>query len=496
MNECLSLSSWFENRAQHGRRLLQSPGLLVGCQHAGDFTFSASGYANVTRKEPFSSETQFRIGSINKVFTSVILKLLEIKGKINLNDPVQKYLPYLKFYSKQKFSEPVRITHLLTHTSGLGESRTTRDFLSPNLALATKDESKYPQLSAYYSKPLTLHNPPGTSWYYANHGFGILGGLIEEVTGKSYPKVVKELLFDPLKMERTVVLNSKVKPPIAKGYVIKRKSGKETTNPCIIPLAAGNAWSTATDMMKFAQELIKSYHGESKTFDPALGKDLFKPWFQISPHITRMGLGVFLLPTTPLIAHHGGTINGFNSILLISPEENISLIMAINRVNRDLFFSYSLHLFQKLHRKLGRPVRDSFYSSPNFQIDSPPSIRDLPRFYSTGSINLSLSRITLGVGTRITIDRHNTCLTFRGNGPLYPSPKVLLFIRECDDEYHFGIPDATRKTIQKMVLTKDFENVFLDFFGMYQFKKVEKSSFMNRMINLLFYSFLKTITKR
>lgn len=496
MNESLSLSSWLENRAKHGRRLLNSPGIVITAQHEENFTFSTSGYARVSRKEPFGPDTQFRIGSINKVFTSVILKLLELKGKINFSDPIQKYLPYLKFYSKEKLEEPVRIKHLLTHTSGLGEFRTIRDFFDPNLALATKSESKYPPLSKYYSRPLALYHPPGTSWYYANHGFGILGALIEGVAGKPYPEVAKEMLFDPLGMKRTVILNSETKPPIATGYMVKKNRGKSVINPNIIPLAAGNAWSTATDMMKFSHELIKSFHGNSTIFDQTLARDLFKPWFQISPHITQMGLGIFLLPTTPLIAHHGGTISGFNSILLISPEERLSLIAAINRINRDLFFSYSLHTFQKLHRQIGKPIRDSFYLSPNFQIDSPPSIHDLPVSFSIGTFNLALSRIILGIGTKVTIDRHNTCLTVRGNGPLFSSPNVLLFIRECEKEYHFGIPDASRKTIQRMTLTKNLENIYLDLFGIYQFRKEKKPSLRKKIGEFLFYSFVKAFAKK
>ncbi len=497
MNRSLSLPSWLENRAKHGRRLLQSPGILIGAQHGDNFMFVSSGYADIKRQEPFDPDTQFRIGSINKVFTSIIVKLLEIKGKINLNDSIQEYLPYLKFYSRRKVREPVRIRHLLTHTSGLGELRSTRDFLSPSLALSAKNENKAPPLSQYYSKPLALYNLPGTSWYYANHGFGILGALIEEVTGAPYSKVSRDLLFRPLKMERTVILNSKTSSPIATGYqVTKKNRAIPVSNPCIIPIAAGNAWSTARDMMRFADELVKSYHGESEAFDHDVGRDLFRPWFQVSPHITRMGLGIFLLPSEPLIAHHGGTINGFNSILLISPNEKTSVIMSINRVNRELFFSYSLHLFQKLHRHLGTPVRYFFYLSPNFQIDSPPIIKNLPLSYRLGSINLSLGRIVLSIGTRIVIDRHNTCLTLKGNGSMYPSPNVLLYIRECENEYHFGIPDASRKMIQKIVLTKDFEKAYLDLSGPIQFEHEKTRSLRRKIGEFVFFSLAKAMSNK
>ncbi len=153
----------------------------------------AYGLANREKKTPNQLNTQFRIGSMNKMFTAVAIIQLVQSGKIKLTDPLSKFLPD---YANKDLASKVTIHHLLTHTGGTGDFF-GQEFDAHRLELRTLDD----YVKLYEKRPLQFE--PGARWEYSNFGFLLLGVVIEKVTGQSYYDYVREHVFKPSGMTLT-----------------------------------------------------------------------------------------------------------------------------------------------------------------------------------------------------------------------------------------------------------------------------------------------------
>ena len=140
--------------------------------HDGKAIFAqAYGMADREKKIPNKLDTQFRIGSMNKMFTAVAILQLAQAGKLQLSDPLAKFLPD---YANKELASKVTIHHLLTHTGGTG------DFFGPEFdahRLELKTLNDYVKL--YEKRGLQFE--PGSKWEYSNYGFLLLGVVIEKV---------------------------------------------------------------------------------------------------------------------------------------------------------------------------------------------------------------------------------------------------------------------------------------------------------------------------
>ncbi|MES2128321.1 MAG: serine hydrolase domain-containing protein [Pseudomonadota bacterium] len=194
-----------------------------------------------------NADTQFRIGSMNKMFTAVaILQMVEAK-KIAMSDTLSKFLPD---YPNKELASKVTIRHLLNHTGGTG------DFFGPSFAsyrLKLRDHDSY--ITQFGARPLLKE--PGTDFQYSNYGYVLLGAVIERVSGMSYYDYVDKFVYQPAGMKNTASLPEEVDVPRrAKGYM--RRDGVWTLNTDTLPyrgMAAGGGYSTARDLFAFAQAL-------------------------------------------------------------------------------------------------------------------------------------------------------------------------------------------------------------------------------------------------
>jgi D-alanyl-D-alanine carboxypeptidase len=206
------------------------------------------GMADREKKIPNQVNTQFRIGSMNKMFTAVSILQLVQAGKIQLSDPFGKYLPD---YANKEMASKVTIQHLLTHTGGTG------DFFGPEFEahrLELKTLEDYVKL--YEKRPLQFE--PGTKWEYSNFGFLLLGVVVEKVTEQSYYNYVREHIYKPAGMTMTDSLpENETVPGRSVGY---RKEGPGPWAPNIDTLpwrgtSAGGGYSTVEDLFHFALAL-------------------------------------------------------------------------------------------------------------------------------------------------------------------------------------------------------------------------------------------------
>jgi D-alanyl-D-alanine carboxypeptidase len=205
------------------------------------------GLADRDTGAPVTADTRFRIGSMNKMFTSVAILQLVEAGKIGLSDPLAKYLPD---YPNKELAGKVTIRQLLTHTGATG------DIFGPaydSYRLELRDHDAY--IKRFGARPLLKE--PGTGFQYSNYGFVLLGAVIERVSGMSYYDYVDKQVYQPAGMKNTGSLPEEIDvPQRSKGYM--RRDGAWTSNTDTLPyrgMSAGGGYSTTHDLLAFAQAL-------------------------------------------------------------------------------------------------------------------------------------------------------------------------------------------------------------------------------------------------
>jgi CubicO group peptidase (beta-lactamase class C family) len=262
------------------------------------------GLANREWNIPNKPDTKFRIGSITKQFTSMLILQLVEQKKIDLQGKLSDYLPY---YRKDTGSQ-VTIHHLLTHTSGIPSYTGLPNFFEE---ISRDPYSAKDCVAKFCSGDLEFE--PGSKFLYNNSGYFILGAIIEELTGKTYEEVLKEKILDPLGMKDTGYdHHSTILPNRATGYDIVF-DGYENS-PYLdmsLPYAAGSLYSTVEDLYLWDQALYT---------DKLLSKDLKELLFK--KHMGNYGYGWVMaqkkLPDSKEklnITAHGGGINGFNTLI-------------------------------------------------------------------------------------------------------------------------------------------------------------------------------------
>jgi len=209
----------------------------------------AYGVADREKKIPNKLDTRFRIGSMNKMITAVAILQLVQAGKIDLNDPLGKYLPD---YPNKDVASKVTIHHLLTHTGGTG------DFFGPEFDAHRLELRTLQDYVILFGKRGLLFEP-GSRWDYSNYGFLLLGVVIEKVSGESYYDYVRDYVYKPAGMISTASLaEDEVVPNRSIGYTKPEGGGAWRPNTDTLPYrgtSAGGGYSTVEDLLAFATAL-------------------------------------------------------------------------------------------------------------------------------------------------------------------------------------------------------------------------------------------------
>jgi teichoic acid D-alanine hydrolase len=250
--------------------------IIVATDGKIDF-ISGVGLADRQSNSKITSESKFKIASITKTFTAVLIMKLYEQGKIDLNATIGKYFPEYKGAGKDK----VTIRQLLTYASGIpneGEKTGTFSYKSP----LTLDE----YINKYCSGNLEFES--GSKSVYANTEYIILGKIIENMTGKLFDKVLQEQILSPLKMKDSGMANSKkTVSGLVKSYTQNEASKAfNDDEPYLIEnyFASGAMYSTVEDLLKFDTAIFKNKLLQPKTTDlmlkfyPDLGDVAFGFW--------------------------------------------------------------------------------------------------------------------------------------------------------------------------------------------------------------------------
>jgi CubicO group peptidase (beta-lactamase class C family) len=278
-------------------------GTVLVAEHDQVIFKNGYGLANREWNIPNTPDVKFRLGSLTKQFTSMLVMQQVAKGTIALDAHPIDYLPY---YRKDTGAK-VTIHQLLNHTSGIPSYTDDPKFFP--------DQSRnYYAVDDFVKKFCSgdLQFEPGTKFHYDNSGYFILGAILEHATGQSYEGLLKQQILDPLGMKDTGYdHHAEILPKRATGY--QRGLGEIGNAPYLdmaLPYAAGSLYSTVEDLYKWDQALYK---------DTLLAADLKRKIF--TPGLEHYGYG-WNIVTVPahdpgagqtMIAHGGG-INGFNTL--------------------------------------------------------------------------------------------------------------------------------------------------------------------------------------
>ena len=278
------------------------------------------GYANFEWDIKNTAETKFRIGSITKQFTALLILQLAQQNKIQLDAPLATYLPDYR----QDIGNKITIRQILNHTSGLSNYTQTKTFRS--------EYSRNPYSVDEFIKLLCSDDllfEPGTQFRYSNSGYFILGAVIENVTQQRYQDVLQENIFKPLNMHNTGYdSHAKIINQLASGYS-NNLDGYTNADylDMSIPYAAGSIYSTARDLVKWDQALYTN---------KLINKELKKQMYTVSEQrnyalgweVNQLDADKYGKPLTQV--QHGGGIEGFNAFISRIIEDQLLVIILNN----------------------------------------------------------------------------------------------------------------------------------------------------------------------
>jgi CubicO group peptidase (beta-lactamase class C family) len=296
-----------------------TPGALAAVVSRGEIIhLKTYGLANVELSVPVSDQSLFEIGSISKQFVTATVMLMHEEDKIGLDDPIHAYLPYLP-------SEWVGVTvsQLMNHTSGIPDYEEIRTYDVYRYRLTPEDV-----IRIAHSRPMDFE--PGTGRYYSNTGYFLLSMIVERIEGQPLGKVLKNRIFDPLGMDQTRLADPEaIIPNRAAGYWVNKAGELINRNPTETSstLGAGGLLSSVYDLATWDEALYGNdfLSAESKA-------DLWTPAILPNGDNTEYGFGWRLTPYYGFPSQsHSGQVAGFNTNFSRFPEQEIAVIVFMNR---------------------------------------------------------------------------------------------------------------------------------------------------------------------
>ncbi|MGA4801310.1 serine hydrolase domain-containing protein [Streptomyces lavendulocolor] len=261
------------------------------------------------------ADTQYRIGSITKPFTAVLVMRLRDEGLLDLNDPLEKHLPGTGVGE-------VTVAQLLGHSAGLAAE-------SPAPWWERTPGSLRPELADVLGERPLLH-PVGRRHHYSNTGYTLLGSLVEAVRGVSWEEALKAEILQPLGLTRTT---AQPVAPHAGGWAVHPWADvmlPEPTEDLGLMAPAGQLWSTAADLCRFALFLAE---GDERVLGPETLREMRTP--AVAPEAgdwdSGYGLGLQLVRRGGrTFVGHSGSLPGFLAGLWVGVEDGVAAVVLAN----------------------------------------------------------------------------------------------------------------------------------------------------------------------
>ena len=328
----------YANAIEESRRVARElmlegnlPGLSVAVAHDGEIVWAEGfGWANVERREPVTPLTRFRLGSVSKTLTAAAVLVLHERGHVNLDAPVQAYVPD---YPLKQW--PVTVRQLMGDVAGVHRIHGDTDADQTMRGCRSLEEV----VATLASEPLLFQ--PGTQYRYANNGWILLSAVVEGAAGEPFGTAMTREVFEPLKMKSTVPGEAGAVPDLTTFYFPKfsllvrgpREAPPEDYS-CLF--GAGAFVSTPSDLAQFGSAMVKP--GLLNAESIAL---LQTPLTLASGASTGFALG-WKVETVPLagaparMVAHRARVVGSGVALLTFPDHDLVVAVASNMSFADV----------------------------------------------------------------------------------------------------------------------------------------------------------------
>ena len=306
-----------------GIRKHKITGLSIALAEEGDIVWAEGfGFADKANNRPADTQTLYKAGSISKLFTATAIMQLVEQGRLDLDAPIQEYLP--DFQPKYHFQvdSPITLRHIMSHRSGISSDMFAGMFATKTGRFDTEMD---------YLNATHMPYPPGMISSYSNLAVDLLGVVIERQTGQTFEDYVKTNILIPLGMDSSTFSDSQVDPSrMSKPY----RRNKPQPPYAIRNIPAGNLHTSVLELSRFGnmvfnqgKPLLKpeslNQMLQPQTFPNSLYKDELQfglNWILERPKLKHLGKVAW---------HNGGTIN-FMSMFIVLPEQGLSLVVLCN----------------------------------------------------------------------------------------------------------------------------------------------------------------------
>lgn len=314
------------------------PGLAIGIVKDNRIIY-LKGYGKAEPSgQSVTFDTPFVIGSTSKSITALAVMQLVEAGKIELDAPVQRYIPSFRVVAPQPstnelpmngdlfkdVSSSITVRHLLNQTSGLSQSTAYKTAFSDY-----NGDDALEQSARYYTEGAELKHPVGQTYEYSNGNYIILGLIVERVSGQSYESYVKEHIFTPLSMRNTFTSQEEAKKH---GMATAYRRWFGFSIPYDAPynrgdIPAGYIISTAEDMSHYLISQLEGGRYKNVSVLSPSGVNMMQ--MEPIPGTYAMGWESAEISGIPVIGHAGGT-PGFQTHIWLDTEQHLGVIVLAN----------------------------------------------------------------------------------------------------------------------------------------------------------------------
>ncbi len=283
------------------------------------------GIADINTKEHITTQTLFNVGSISKTFVAYGILKLASEKKLSLQDDIYKYFPDFK---NKEIARKVKLYHLLTHTSGIPDSRPVE--AQHDFYLIAKDEENFAPLKQTDS----LEFEPGTKYHYSNPAFNGLALIIEKITGKKWQDYIAASIFSPAGMKTSTITDGPhPESGVSHGYVLNKEKKFEELDygeePTFAAAGNGGVWSSVEELWKYEQAIQQNVFLDNNWISLSRTRYLFPAWKDSIP--SRLGLSWFItMEAGETMIGHTGSQGGFISDYCWLPDRKIFYVLLCN----------------------------------------------------------------------------------------------------------------------------------------------------------------------
>jgi len=303
-------------------------GAVVVVVKDGKILFSRGyGYSDAEKKRPVSpEETQFRVGSVSKLFTWTSVMQLQEQGKIDLDHDVNDYID---FHIPATFARPITMRNLMTHTPGFEE--VIKDLFGSG--------APFMSLHDYITTHLPRQiYPPGTVPAYSNYGATLAGYIVQRISGRPFDDYVAENIFKPLEMAHSSFdqpLPEPLKDTMSKGYILA--SGGAKPFEIVIAAPAGSLASSGNDMAHFMiAHLQNGQYASARILRPETARLMHTRQFSMDPSVPGICLGFYEEDRNGhRVFGHAGDTEQFHTDLHLMADQNLGFFVSYNSLGRD-----------------------------------------------------------------------------------------------------------------------------------------------------------------